>query len=72
MSFWNGKTVSVDEVDFAKRAATYFRSHPTKHTFTDGDCKPGELLAIKWAFNADSIYSIAVVRVSSATLVEDV
>ena len=69
---WSGKTVNAEHVEFATRAAKYFSEHPDKHTFTDGPVAPGELLAIKWAFDSDqgAIYSVAVVRISTAVLVE--
>lgn len=48
----NLKTILASDralAEFAARAADYFNAHPEEHTFTDGDVKPGDPFAIRWA-----------------------
>jgi hypothetical protein len=70
MSLWTGKTVDAEDVDFARRASAYFAEHPNKWTFTDEDIGIGARLAIKWASDGGKVFSVAVVHVASAVLVE--
>ncbi len=76
MSIHLGRSVSVRTVDFAKRAASYFRENIEAHSYTDGEIKAGELLALRWAFDKAepaTIHSVMVVEIGfTAILVEDV
>ena len=56
------RTVNVqqqeEEADFAKRACRAFAENPKIYTFTDGDVKAGELLAIRWNTNTALILKL--------------
>lgn len=73
MTMWTGPSVKVTIVDFAKKAHAYFVEHPKSHTFTvGGDITPGELFAVRWAFDGDKVYSVLVFEIGSTpVLVEE-
>ena len=42
-------------LDFAKRAAEHFAKCPEHNSFSDGDLKAGELLALRWGLSNDCV-----------------
>jgi hypothetical protein len=65
-------STDVDCIEFARVAADYFNTNPSKHTFTEGDVNPGEWFAVRWAMKGATCISVLVFALPfDATLVGD-
>lgn len=50
--------VTEEQKEFAKRAETFFRLHPEKMTFTDGEIEEGTMFAMYWNDGSIVVFSI--------------
>ena len=75
MTMWNGPSVKLAAVEFAKKAHAYFVEHPEAHTFTRGEIQCGALFAVRWAYDRKDpaqTWSVLVFEVGSTpVLVEE-
>ena len=49
------KTVSIEEFEFANRAAKHFGKHPEHTTYSDKEIEAGCYFALRWGLDRDCV-----------------